>query len=399
MRTAVPFAIAALFLAAPAPAAEKSPSPVGLDARVSALAGGFSGQGTRTDSGGLGIVDVRLTPSVRSGDLELRVPVRVERDETFGADLSQTFASAALEPAWRASRHLKLGAEGGFAKVWRLGWPDQYQPNPDLSLQHTNRYSYEAWRAGANVYAQPAKHQHLRLRWRVTSYTYTRDPNWDPALPTHITPRDNVQNSVDASWRYLRDTYALALRVDTTFRRDSVYPARHARTGSIRNPTPTPHQKLNDYEPSVELELRKLADQVKLSLQLGWAIRDDAYEGYYSYSGPHPRALVEWAASERLELGGGVEGWWLTYGPSSRDPNRPTPNEGRTRLYDHLIRVKGEARYRLAHGVSVIAEAFWHGRTTNYPNYVPGVFPSTRLYDIKWDYDNVRAVAGVEWRI
>lgn len=424
MKTVVQSALLALTLAAPARAATPTstssapkasaprpapakppptqpPSPYLLEARVSALAGGFSGDGTRRNSGGLGILDVRLEPGLRGerSQLEVRVPLRLERTETFGGELSQTLASAFLEPSWRPARHLKLGAEGGFVRVWRLGWPDLYQPNPDLTLQHTNRYSYQAWRAGANVYGQPVRHHHLRFRWRVSSYTYTHDPNWDPGAPTHITPRDNVQNSIDASWRYLRDTYALALRLDATFRRDSVYPARHAFTGSILTPTRTPHQKLNDYEPSVELELRKLANQVTLSFSLGWAIRDDAYEGYYSYSGPHPRAVAEWAASERLSLTARVEAWWLEYGPRSRDPNRPTPNEGGTRLYDHLVRLRAEGRYRLGAGVSAVAEASWHGRDTNYPDYLPNVFPSTRQYAIDWDNDSFRAVTGLEWRM
>lgn len=397
-------AIAALVLAR-SPVASAAPArgegePLQLRARVSAVAGGFSGQGTRRESGALGVLDARAALAARLGSLELDVPARVERVETLGADLSQTRASVAVEPSWRPIRRLKLGAEAGVVRVWRLGWQDQYQPNPDLTLQHTNRYSYVAWRAGANVYAQPAAHQHLRLRWRMTSYEYTRDPNWDPNFPTHITPRDNVQHAVDGSWRYLQRDYAVALRLETTFRRDSVYPARHALTGSVRTPTRTPHQRLNDYEPSTELELRRLADgHVKVSLRFGWAVRDDAYEGYYSYSGPHPRAVVEWSPLERLELAATAEAWWLRYGPSSRDPNRPTPNEGGTRLHDQRRRVELKARCRIGGGLSAIAEGEWVWRETNYPDYVPGVFPSTRLYDIRWDYQNLRAVAGLEWRI
>jgi len=27
------------------------------------------------------------------------------------------------------------------------------------------------------------------------------------------------------------------------------------------------------------------------------------------------------------------------------------------------------------------------------------VYPATRYYDVQWSYDNVRAIAGLEWRM
>lgn len=392
MRTKTALALALLLPAAEPLAAESVNPPFAVDARVTALGGASSGLATRRDSGGLGVVRASVVPLAAQGPLELRVPLRLERDQAFGSDLTSTTAGAALEPQWQAMTSVRLGAELGYLRVWRLGWPDQYQPNPDLTLRETDRYSYRALRGGANVYARPAPHQHLRLRWRATSYDYRRDPNFDELdpTPTHLTPRDNVQNELDASWRYVEPAWALALRLGTDFRRDSVYPARQAQTGS---PVAGTRQKLNDYEPRAEIELRKLPGRVKLSLELGWAIRDDLYAGYYSYSGPHPRAVAEWAATDRLSLVADVQAWWLTYGPSSK-----ANTEDGKRLYDHRGLVRGEARYALGRGLSFLGEASWRSRTTNYPDYVPGVFPASQLYDIRWDYDNYRVLAGVEWR-
>jgi hypothetical protein len=44
----------------------------------------------------------------------------------------------------------------------------------------------------------------------------------------------------------------------------------------------------------------------------------------------------------------------------------------------------------------VIADADVMRRDTNLPDYVPGVFPVTRAYDIRWDYTNWEATAGIE---
>jgi hypothetical protein len=38
-------------------------------------------------------------------------------------------------------------------------------------------------------------------------------------------------------------------------------------------------------------------------------------------------------------------------------------------------------------------------RRSNYPDYVPYVFPATRNYQIDWDYDNFEASVGVRVRL
>jgi hypothetical protein len=388
MRHVLPVAasllLPALSLAGPPNGAEP---PYALDVRVALLGGGSSGLGTRTASGGLGIVDLDLVPSLRRGALELRAPLRFERGQAFGNDLTETIARGSLEPEWRVGDRVKLGAEAGVQRVWRLDWPDQYQPT-STGLASTDRYSYTALQAGANAHARLARGQHLRARWRVTSYDYEHDPAFDALqpdpTPTHLTPRDNVRNEVDLSWRYVQRAWALALRLDSAFRHDFVYPARRAVSGAA---VAFAKQRLNDYEPSAELELR--SKTVEVSLELGWAMRDDTFEGYYSYAGPHPRARVRWSATRSLSLAADAQGWWLRYGPDSRNP---VANEDGKRRYDHRVRLGGQARYALDRHLAFLAEASWVGRTTNYPDYVP---PGA---EIDWDYENTRAVAGFEWR-
>lgn len=357
---------------------------------VSGAAGGFSGQGTRKDSGGLLLLDAQVEPAWRRGAVLLKLPAGASHRQTIGATLSETRVHAAAEPSWRLSDDLRLGAEAGAIGVWRPDWPDQYQRDASGHMPPTDRYSHLVLRGGANLYAQPAAHQHLRLRYRLDSVTYQRDPAFDPATPMHLTPRDHVVHAVHASWRRLQPGWAVAARVDAAFRRDSVYLARRAGTGGS---TGNPKQSLNDYEPSVELELRRLVGRADLSLRYGYEIRTDTFQGYYSFTGHHPEVKLAGPISRRVEASLSAEAWLRTYGPNSK----ATTEDGAL-LFDRKARVSGRLEWRLDDALSLFGRASWTRRTTNYPDYVPGVYPATRFYDIDWDYTNTEAIVGVRWQ-
>lgn len=419
------FAIALLSLTtlaapAPNPAAEPAPAPAGeagatlvepaaspanpssqpaawsIDWRLFAGAGAISGLGTRVDSGGLLLVDGALTPAWNSGRLEVALPLRLASRITPGASLPETRARAAVEPVWKATPILEMGAELGVGNTWRLGWEDQYQRTAAGVMSPTDRYSYLAWLAGARLYLQPWAHQHLRLRYRFEDVSYVRDPAFDPAKPQHLTPRDQIQHELNLSWRYVRRSYAVALRLQTAFRRDSVYLARRAGTGGSSG---NPFQELNDFEPSLEVEWRRLLrGALDLSARLGYEIQQDLFQGYYSYTGLHPRVQADWTVRPGLTAAASVEAWRRLYGPNSK-----AATEDLARLYAHRLRVAGELAYQLRSNLWLRGEASWLTNDTNYPDYVPGVYPAPPrapdgYYDIKQDYDNLRAVIGVEWR-
>ncbi|MBK9516701.1 MAG: hypothetical protein IPO09_04955 [Anaeromyxobacter sp.] len=357
---------------------------------LSAAAGGFSGQKTRTDAGGLLVVEAGVEPTYASGPLTVKLPASLAHRQTVGASLSETRVRAAVEPGWQAGRSLKLGAEVGLLGVLRPDWPDQYQREASGLTPGTDRYSHLAWRVGANLYAQPAPHQHLRLRYRLESVTYRRDSAFDPATPMHLTPRDHVEHLLQASWRRLQPAWAVAVRLDAAFRRDAVYLARRAGTGGSSG---NPEQSLNDYEPSVELELRRLGGLADLSLRYGHEIRVDTFQGYYSFTGHHPELKLEAPLAKGLDGRLSLEAWLRTYGPDSK-----SNTEDGARLTDQKVRVAAALEWALRDDLTVVAKADWTHRTTNYPDYVPGVYPATRSYEIGWDYDNVEALVGVRWR-
>jgi hypothetical protein len=360
-----------------------------LDWTVAALAGGFSGRGTRTDSGGLGVIQVSLDPTWKGPRFELAVPVDLAHEQTMGATLSETTGRVGIEPTWRTASGARLGLEAAVGGAWRPDWPDQYQRTAAGVLPKTDRYSYFLARGGASGWWRPGPGQHLRARYRLTSTSYREDPAFDPATPMHLTPRDNLRHDLDLSWRRLGGSTALGLRLSAFYRQDLVALARNAGTGGT---TGNPKQTLAGGEPSVELELLR-GGPLELSLRYGLEVQVDTFDGYYSYVGQHPRAVVTWTAPAGLEVKVRGEAWLRTFGASSK-----SNTEDGARLFDRRLAGAVGLRWPLSGRLSLVGDLEVRSRATNYPDYLPGVFPATRFYDIAWDYTNVRALAGVEWK-
>lgn len=391
-------ALAAL-VALPAGADDEDTNPpASLDLTAGTYGGAFDGSGVRRDSGGLAVVEISGSPEVRGDGWRLKAPLRLAHSETFGADLSETTGAFSLEPWYEATPKLRLGLEGGVLGANRPDWPDPYQRDPATgALAPTDRYGYFAWRAGAQLYARPARHQHLRASYRYASYDYVDDPLFDEILePMHLTPRDRYEHQLDASWRYKEKTWAFGARVDYTLRHYTTLQARNARTGATPDPTTgarNPDQELSLFEPSAELELERMEGRLELSFRYGLEVQDDAFQGFYSYTGHHPRVQVKYAASDRLSLEAALEGWYRTYGA-----NGSTRLESGTHRTDSRTRLRGELEYRIAGGLSARGEAEWVKRTTNYRDYVPPP-QGTSDYDIRFDYTNLTVLAGLQYKI
>jgi len=384
IQTLATAALAALIAAAPA----RAPEPPKKDRRLvlrleaTALGGAFDGQGVRTDSGGLAVIEVRASPELRGSGWGIGVPFRVARRQTIGADLSETTGAVDAEPWFQVSKRVRLGLTGGVAGASRLGWPDLYQPG----RPPTDRYSYVAWRGGAELYARPAAHEHLRARYRFVSYDYVQDAAFDETLdPMHLTPRDRSRHEADLSWRHHQEAWALALRLGASRDRYATLLARQAGSGAA-SPTGD-KQELVDVEPSVELELSRMGGKLELSFQYGFEIQDDPYQGYYSYTGHHPRLLAKLAFSDRLSGRVRYEGWYRTFGPDGSTRLDGTA----TRRKDSRMAVAAEAAYLLGGRLSAVAEAEFVTRSTNYTD--------STTFGIDWDYTNLSFLAGVRYEL
>ena len=367
-----------------------------LQLEAATYGGAFDGEGTRTDSGGVAVLELRGSPALHREGWWLDVPFRLAHRETFGASLSQTTGAIDLAPWFVLTRTLRVGLEAGVYGRSSPDWPDQYQRDPVTgALAPTDRYGYFAARGGAVLYARPAQHQHVRARYRYVSQDYQTDPNFDPNNPMHLTPRSNTRHELGGSWRYVEHAWALAFHLDYTRRYETELLARNAGTGGTSGGT-NPLQVTSLWAPAVELELRRLLDgRLELSLGYGLDVQDDTFQGYYSYTEHHPRVVARLDVTRRLSAAARYEGWFRTYGPNGTSPSRLDYG---TRRESARFLLGGEVGYQLGGGLTARANVEYVDRGTNYPDYVPPP-AGTSAYDINWDYTNLYAVLGLEYRM
>lgn len=351
---------------------------------VRAVGGYFDGMGVRTDSGGLGIVELDFTPSLHSGAWTIDFPLRLDHRQTFGADLNETILGARLDAMREASATLRYGPVAGVEYTHRPDWPDLYQRDDVTGeLAPTDRYSNLDLHAGWQHWYRLGERRNLRWKVRAHYTDYRDDPGFDDQdpSPTHLVPRDNVRVKFDSSYRATRGRLKYGVGLDAWYRWDLALVAREANTGAVT----TDHQRRWAIEPSAEVALRLGA--VDLSVEYAFTHHVDAVTGYYSYANHHPSAKVELQLGKRLALAGRADAWLTRYGPDSRDAT-----EDDARLESNRYRLAGTARYALTKALAAVAEVEGKWRDTNYPDYTaPGPV-------IDWDYANFAATAGVEWR-
>jgi hypothetical protein len=366
-----------------------------IDLRLELLGGAFQGRTVRHDSGGVAIAEAAIIPALRTGDWKFELPLHLSHRQTFGAPLPESKAAATAIAEWRATRHFRVTPEAGLSAALRPGWPDLYQRQADGTLPPTDRYSYFSWHAGASLSLTPFPHHHPKLRYRYLAYRYRADPNFQADIdPMHITPVDHGTHEVQLTWRATYEEFAAAAGVDYQHRQDLVLLARNAGTGTTTGYS-NPLQRLDLVEPSVEGQLRKLGGQVDVTLYYGFLLQNDPFQGYYSYRGHHPRLEADYAATDSLRIRARLEAWILRYGPNSTSASRLKSGD---RRYDNRVEISGELAYRLTETLTARLDARWVKRDTNYPDYVPGVYPATRFYDIQWDYVNTEVLLGIEYR-
>lgn len=403
-----------LLAASPAAAQSAAAGKDGWSHELSlALHGGaFDGLGARDVAGAFAEVEARFTPELRAGVWRLSLPLQLDHVQRFGFDvkaapgeslsLNETRGEAGFRLENRALRRVRFSLLGSVFGSFKPSWPDLYQRNVLGEYRGTDRYGFMAWDAGAGLTLQPAPKQFLRLEYRYARYDFPDDPNYDPlADPNHLTPGDRDLHRFEVSWRILADAYAMAFELAASRQESFDQLARDAGTGTTHYATtPNPDQVLVEMEPAVEVQLRRLGGHGEVSFRYGYEVQNDTFQGYYSYGGHNPRLLASWEVTDRLTGDLKVEAWLREYGPSSKDP--ATLEDGQRR-WDRRGEVRARLRYALRGALSLVGQAEYAVRSTNYPDYVPGVYPAPprdefAYYDIGWDYTNVSAFVGVEYR-
>ena len=370
--------------------------------QVAATAGMLAGSGTLVENAATTGLSAEVVPTWQRGRLELRVPVKVEHRQTFGASLVASDARAGAAATYRSSPRLRIGGTFELRGVWKPSWPDQYQPNADGTLAETDRYSHVDVSVGAAVTTIPIRHWHGRLAWELGVINYADDPNFNMIdEPTHLVPGDHVENAVKADWRYFGDAWKAGVGLDIAYASYDVQYARDAGTGLTHagpgGPPPNPFYREASVEPKLGVDLDLAGGDGELDLSYGYEIVSDRYQGYYSYRGHHPEAKLTWHVGE-LEAALKADLKWRTYGPDSYAPGGSHPPlEYGDRRVDHRFGSGLDVRYAVTGNWTLIGEADAIIRRTNFPNYVPNMFPASRQYDIEWSYENYVVLAGAEY--
>lgn len=377
----------------------------GVDAHVGTSGGGLAGHGTLRENALFFGLGGEVEPQIERDRWRVRAPLSVEHRQTQGASLSESRIYLDGEVRYRRSARLRLTGEVRVGGVWRPNWPDQYQPMATGQLASTGRYSHWDRRIGFGVAGIPRRHHHVRARYRYTIVDYAEDPNYDPSTtPTHLVPGDHGQHDLDFSWRYLGKGWKVGAGLDIGIRNDYFAYARDASTGLTHagagGPPPNPLQQIVGVEPSIEGERTLAGGRLELGAAYGFEIVDDTYQGYYSYTGHHPQLDLSWKIRPHTTARVSGELWWRTYGANSyaAGGTHPPLLYGDRRV-DHRGRARLRASTRLADHWTGTADGSVYLRRTNFPTYEPGIFPSTRDYDIDWNYDNWIFTIGAEYRM
>ncbi|MEM9488501.1 MAG: hypothetical protein AAGC55_05125 [Myxococcota bacterium] len=369
--------------------------------RLTASGGTMDGKGSIDANAPLVSFGGSVRTRVDHSSFRLNLPLSVSHRETQGVALSETRAGSGLELEYRPSKRFRVGVSAKLAGAWRPDWPDQYQPLDDGTLQGSDRKSFWRRQTGAEVYGRPFGRHRLRAKYDYALIDYRQDPMFDAIEePNHLVPSDHSRHSASLSWAYWARSWKLGAGVDGSWKNYDFAYARDAGTGrtNATSEMPNPLQRIRDIEPNVEVEIELWNDRLELELGYGYEIVDDLYQGYYSYTGHHPELRITFQPSPAWQLRASSELRWRRYGPNSyaEGSNHPALRYG-----DRRVDRKAAADLKLSRKLSDTWGVFtaWELdiRRTNFPNYVPNVFPSSSQYDINWDYENWQLVAGIEF--
>ncbi len=364
---------------------------------------GFShGYGVRRFDSPLVQLKAQGAPWRSFGPVRLELPLDYQQFLMPSGGLREHHARAALRGTLRLAPALEPFAEGELTGVWRPDWPDLYQPSTGDELLRTDRFSYVKMGATVGWQGSFGRETKARVAYSYGQWDYRTDPAFQPITsPNHLTPSDHEEHalelSIGTSFGKIRPRLRLALferNYFFVFARDRLNGKTHTSPGGL---PPNPLYATRGAEP--ELSLMARAGNTTLRAAFGVQATEDVFQGYYSSLALHPSLSGRWAATKSLSFELGGELWLRRYGANSyaAGPSHPALTFGDRRA-DRRLDLRFEARLRLSEQWFVAATTSAAIRRTNFPAYVPNVFPRFSRYDINWNYDNWQQLVALEYR-
>lgn len=381
-----------------------------LDLDASEGVGAISGTRTRTGRAMLLEGRLRAVPELTYGILRVQLDADFRHRTTLFPsdeliDVPQYRGDGSLDVRLRPSRRLRFHFGADLRGVLRPNWADQYQPRLDGTLIPTDRYSYWSRGLHGDIKGIPIDHHHARIGYRYVLVDYEHDPNFDPInRPNHLVPRSHEEHEVRAAWHLVDDGLRLGGSIESFYRSYFWAFARDAGTGlthaSPGGENPNPLERLWGVTPALDVEIPLLDGKLTLDLEYAHDVVIDVFEGYRSQHAPKPSVRLDAAPTEKLDLSVSASFRHRHYfdGGYAVSANHP-PLDYRDERLDTRVKAGFRLEQTVARGLRLFLTYDFVWRRTNFPDYVPLVFPATRTYDIDWDYVNHEILAGLRYRL
>ncbi len=373
---------------------------LGFVVRTRVTSGWLHGRGIRRFDAAFLETRLFAMPKLRLKNVSLWAPLAYSQRTTAPSVVPETRGSAGLEGQWRVVPSVALSGGAGAHGAFRPSWPDPYQPLLDGKLGTSNRASYFA--RDLEVGTALGRRRTVELHYEYTLIDGTDDPTFEPIeRPSHLVPADRDEHragaelhlrvgacTLEPSFEFSRRHYFFE------FARDRFTGATHAAAGG---PPPNPLLVLDRLQPAAEATCGERSRE--LAVRFVYDVMIDEFEGYASYQGPRATLRGSTRVTHRLELEGTVNASYWRYGAGSYrpEPHEP-PLEYGSRRSDRRLRASLDTALDLGAGFTAFFEANVSARRTNFPDYVPGVFPRGAAYRIDWDYVNYGLGIGLRYR-
>lgn len=380
-----------------------------------AVGGGYrEGYSWRDVEGGTTELAVEVRPVFEWDWFRAPLDVSYSYRETFGYELQENEFYAAPDFEFGLGA-LKLTVGGKLRVVSRPGWPDLLQPEQDVpgrvsGLLPTDRHSYTGLGGHTDLEWAGWRLLETRLRVAYDQYDYLTDANFDPILePMHLTPSDRrkVSTSINFAGANRKRTWKYKLKVEGEWHEYQLRFARDAQTG-ITNSLPggQPPNPLQEFlrlsvRHRQSLWLRSLKS--RLAMIVRYERNIDTFDNYYTWN--TVGAEVSWRVRpfRRTSLKTTAGGFYRLYtedGYFGNRSSRPPLDDGDD-VRDRLdLWASANLKYRPRDlDWTPFVEVGWQASETNFPDYVPFVYPQTRAYDIDYDFNNWWVFAGVSFEM